>query len=103
MRFMEVKVYKNTSSEGIRNALSGFGRFSSIEIDEEKNGENKKSVLIFREVVFFKGLHRLIFKSKEDLERSRNNSQRFLYEFSKNNPYIEKLLGSSILEKNHGR
>lgn len=96
---MEVKVYKNTSSEGIRNALSGFGRFSRIEIDEEKNGENKESVLIFREVGFFKGLHRLIFKSKEDLERSRNNSQRFLYEFSKNNPYIEKLLGSSILEK----
>lgn len=99
VRLMEVKIYKNTSSEGIRNALSGFGRFSSVEIDEEKNPTNKESVLIFREVGFFKGLHRLIFKSKEELERSRNNSQRFLIEFSQNSPYIEKLLGSFILEK----
>jgi hypothetical protein len=96
---MEVKIYKNTSSEGLRNALSGFGRFSSIEIDEEKNVKNKESVLIFREVGFFKGLHRIIFKSKEELERRRDNSQKFLCEFSKNNPYIEKLLGTSILEK----
>ena len=96
---MKVKIYKNTSSEGLRNALSGFGRFSSIEIDEEKNVENKESVLIFREIGFFKGLHRLIFKSKEELARRKENSQKFLYEFSKNSPYIEKLLGSSILEK----
>jgi hypothetical protein len=44
--FMEVKIYKNTSSEGIRNAISGFGRFSSIEI-EEKNDATQGKFLIF--------------------------------------------------------
>lgn len=46
-------------------------------------------------------MHRLVFKSKEDLEISRKNSQKFLYEFSKNRPDIQKLLGSSIFEKEH--
>ena len=96
---MEVRIQKNASGEDIRSALSGFGRFSSIEIDEEKTTENKGSVLIFREVGFFKGLHQLIFKSKEELERSRSNSQRFLYEISQNRLEIRELLGSSISRK----
>ncbi len=101
VRFMEVKIYKNTSSEGIRNALSGFGRFSSIEIDEEKTAENKESVLIFREIGFFEGLHRLIFESKDSLEIKRKNSRDYLYNFSQERPEIKKLLGSSILEKEY--
>ena len=97
---MEVKIYKNTSSEGIRNAISGFGRFSSIEI-EEKNDATQGKFLIFREVGLLESFHRLIFKSKENLEISRKNSQKFLYEFSKNRPDIQKLLGSSIFEKEY--
>jgi hypothetical protein len=97
---MEVPIYENTSSEGIRKALSGFGRFSSIDI-EEKNDAIKGKILIFREVGLLESLHRLIFKSKEDLEISRKNSQKFLYEFSKNRPDIQKLLGSSIVEKEY--
>ncbi len=96
---MEVKIYKNTSSEGIRNALSGFGRFSSIEIGEEKNLESKESVLIFREIGFFEGLHRLIFESKKSLEEKRKNSRDYLYNFSQERPEIKKLLGSSILKE----
>jgi hypothetical protein len=65
---MEIKIYKTTSSEDLRNALSGFGRFSSIEIDKEKDIDGKGNVLIFREVGFFKGLRQLIFESKENLE-----------------------------------
>ena len=99
VRLMEVKIYKNTSSEGIRNALSGFGRFSSVEIDEEKNLESKGSVLIFREIGFFEGLHRLIFESKKSLEEKRKNSRDYLYNFSKERPEIKKLLGSSILKE----
>ena len=99
VRLMEVKIYKNTSSEGIRNALSGFGRFSSIEIGEEKNLESKESVLIFREIGFFEGLHRLIFESKKSLEEKRKNSRDYLYNFSQERPEIKKLLGSSILKE----
>lgn len=100
---MEVKIFKNTSSEGIRQELGKFGRFSSIEIDEEKNSTTDEKYFIFREVGFFESLHQLIFKSKEELELSRNTSQKFLYEFSKNRPDIQKLLGSSILEKKSWR
>jgi hypothetical protein len=96
---MEIKIHENTSSEGIRLALSAFGRFSSIEVDEEKNTGTNEKFIIFREIGFFKGLHRLIFKSKEELERSRKNSKTFLYEFSKKRPDIQKLLGSSISER----
>jgi hypothetical protein len=98
---MEVRIYKNTSSEGIRSALSAFGRFSSIEIDEGKNLETNGSFLIFREIGFFEGLHRLIFESKNSLEEKRKNSRDHLYNFSKERPEIKKLLGSSIVEKEY--
>lgn len=98
---MEVKIQKNASGEDIRSALSGFGRFSSIEIDEEKNIADKGNVLIFREVGFFKGLRQLIFESKENLEEKRKKNSDYLYNFSKERPEIQKLLGSSILDKGH--
>ena len=98
---MEVRIQKNASGEDIRSALSGFGRFSSIEIDEEKTTENKGSVLIFREVGFFEGLRQLIFESKENLEQKRKNNRDYLYNFSKERPEIQKLLDSSILDNGH--
>jgi len=94
---MEIKIYENASSEGIRRALSGFGRFSSIEVEE--NTDTNGKVFIFREIGFFKSLRRLIFESKENLEIKRENSRDHLYSFSKKNPEIQKLLGSLTLEK----
>jgi hypothetical protein len=98
---MKVIIQKNTSSEDIRSALSAFGRFSSIEIDEEKKPDGKENVLIFREVGFFKELRQLIFESKENLEQKRKNNRDYLTNFSKERPEIQKLLGSSILDKGH--
>ena len=68
---MEVRIQKNASGEDIRSALSSFSRFSSIEIDKEKDIDGKGTVFIFREVGFFKGLRQLIFESKENLEEKR--------------------------------
>jgi hypothetical protein len=98
---MQVRIQKNASSEDIRSALSGFGRFSSIEIGEEKDLESKESFLIFREIGFFEGLHRLVFESKKSLEINRKNSHDYLYNFSQERPEIKKLLGSSILKKEY--
>lgn len=98
---MKVKVYKNTSSEGIRKALKEFGRFSSFEINEEKNETSNEKCLIFRKIGFFEGLQRLIFEKKEKLEVSRKKSREILYNFSKERPEIQKLLGSALLDKEH--
>jgi hypothetical protein len=98
---MEVKIHKNTTSEDIRKALSGFGRFSSFEINEEKNEATNEKCLIFREIGFFEGLHRLIFEKKEKLEESRKRSREFLYNFSKERPEVQKLLGIAILDKEY--
>jgi hypothetical protein len=98
---MEVRIQKNASGEDIRSALSGFGRFSSIEIEKEKDIDGKGNVLIFREVGFFKGLRQLIFESKENLEQKRKNNRDYLNDFSKKRPEIQKLLGSSILDKGY--
>jgi hypothetical protein len=103
MNFMGIKIYENTSVEGIRRALSGFGRFSSVEIDKEENSDTNEKCFIFREVGFFGGLHRLIFKSKEELDLSREKSQIFLNELLENRPDIKKLLGSSISGKESWR
>ena len=98
---MKVKIHKNTSNEDIRKALNGFGRFSSFEINEEKGQAADEKYLIFREIGFFEGLHRLIFEKKENLEESRKRSREFLYNFSKERPEIQKLLGSAILDKEY--
>jgi hypothetical protein len=73
---MKIKISENTSSHGIIEALSKFGRFSSVEFDEEKNSATNEKYIVFREVGFFEGLHRLLFKSKEELEIKRKNSQK---------------------------
>jgi hypothetical protein len=78
---MKIKISENTSSHGIIEALSKLGRFSSVEFDEEKNSATNEKYIVFREVGFFEGLHRLLFKSKEELEIKRKNSQNYLYEF----------------------
>jgi hypothetical protein len=96
---MEAKIQRNASCEDIRIALSGFGRFSSIEIDKGKDTDGKENGLIFREVGFFKELRQLIFESKENLEEKRKKNRDYLYNFSKERPEIQKLLGSSILDK----
>lgn len=98
---MEVKIYKNTSSEGIRKVLKEFGRFSSFEINEEENKTTNEKCLIFRKIGFFEGLQRLVFEKKEKLEESRKKSREFLYNFSKERPEIQKLLGSAILDKEY--
>jgi hypothetical protein len=98
---MKIKISENTSSHGIIEALSKFGRFSSVEFDEEKNSATNEKYIVFREVGFFEGLHRLLFKSKEELEIKRKNSQNYLYEFSKKRPEIKKFLGISILDKEY--
>ncbi len=95
----EVKIYKNTSSEGIRKVLKEFGRFSSFEINQEENQTTNEKCLIFRKIGFFEGLQRLVFEKKEKLEESRKKSREFLYNFSKERPEIQKLLGSAILDK----
>lgn len=96
---MKVRLDKSTSSEKIRQALSQFGRFSDIEIDKETDKENKTEFYVFREIGFFKGLHRLIFESKENLEYKRAQTRKFLYELSKDRKYIQKSLGTSIFYK----
>lgn len=98
---MEVKIYKNTSSEDIRKALKGIGRFSNFEINAEKNEATDEKCLIFRKIGFFEGLQRFIFEKKEKLEESRKKSLEFLYDFSKERPEIQKLLGSAVLDKGH--
>lgn len=98
---MKVKISEKASSEEIRKSLSGFGRFSSIEIDEVENNSTGEKFLMFREIGFFEGLHRLVFKSKKNLEEKRKNTRVFLYNFLKERPEIKKLLGSSILEKEY--
>jgi len=98
---MEVKIHKNTSSEGIRKVLKEFGRFSSFEINQEENQTTNEKCLIFRKIGFFEGLQRLVFEKKEKLEESRKKSREFLYNFSKERPEIQKLLGSAILDKEH--
>jgi hypothetical protein len=62
---MEAKIQRNASCEDIRIALSGFGRFSSIEIDKGKDTDGKENGLIFREVGFFKE-----FYQKRDWKRN---------------------------------
>jgi hypothetical protein len=96
---MTVRLGKSTSSEEIRQALSQFGRFSKIEIDKETDKESKTEFYVFREIGFFKGLHRLIFESKENLEYKRAQTRKFLYELSKDRKYIQKSLGTSIFYK----
>ena len=98
---MKVKIHKNTSNEDIRKALNGFGRFSSFEINEEKGQVADEKYLIFREIGFFEGLHRLLFEKKKNLEESRKRSREFLYNFLKERPEIQKLLGSAILDKEY--
>ncbi len=92
MRLMEVKIYKNTSSEGIRKVLKEFGRFSSFEINEEENKTTNEKCLIFRKIGFFEGLQRLVFEKKEKLEESRKKVENFYTIFQKKDQKFKNYL-----------
>ena len=80
---MKVKIHKNTSNEDIRKALNGFGRFSSFEINEEKGQAADEKYLIFREIGFFEGLHRLLFEKKRIWKKVEKEVENFYTIFQK--------------------
>jgi hypothetical protein len=100
---MKIKISENTSSHGIIEALSKFGRFSSVEFDEEKNSATNEKYIVFREVGFFEGLHRLLFKSKEELEIKRKIARIIYMNFQKKDRKLKNFLVFQYWKKNIGR
>lgn len=96
----EIRVAQNISSEVLRQKLKSFGAFSELEIVAEENVKNFDKSIVFREVGLGERLRRFIFEDKKNIEKSRKKSQRFLMDFAKSRPDIQKILGPFILEKN---
>ncbi len=90
----EIRIQATTSTDEVRRQLSDFSWFSRVEASIEQASDKK--IIVLHEVTLGQRLHRSIWQTAEQREKSISESRRALHELAEKRPAIRSLLGATI-------
>ena len=94
----DIHIRAGTTTDDIRRELSAFGWFSNVEARVEKGAQEQ--VIVLHEVKLGERLRRFVLQSREQRDKSIQNSRGALNTLVDRRPRLAELIGRSIQHKN---